>query len=80
MDKIKMIEGLPDPMFEKPKNITYEDRDKMMWLLTGYGWSFYDKKTDNLYNEYCRLIMSEAYEYLLKKGFIDKNKNKIKQR
>lgn len=70
---------IPNPKFDNPSEITFEERDKLMHFNTKRWWHcYYDKNTDKLYNEYCRLVKENAYDYLLSIGCIDKDRNLIK--
>jgi hypothetical protein len=56
--------SLPDPLFHQPE--MHVDRDKMLHFNTRrFGHCFFDPLTKKLYNEYDRLLMNDAVEYLL---------------
>ncbi|MCK4521683.1 MAG: hypothetical protein KAU20_03845 [Nanoarchaeota archaeon] len=64
---------------ESDKAITYQERDLLMPFNTKLHWScFYDPETGKLYNEYCRLIDSDAKSYLVGIGLLTDNNEAIK--
>ena len=70
---------LPAPHFEKEKEITQEERDELMAFNTQrYWWCWYNPDTKVLYNEYCRRILDDAFEYLLGIQMIDENSNRLR--
>lgn len=70
--------NIPNPLLNKVQSISFEERDKLIHFNTKRYWHcFYNKDTNKLYNEYCRLLMDNAYDYLLKIGLIDENKNTL---
>ena len=69
---------LSNKNFNKRRDITQEQRDKLMHFNTPRYWHcFYDPNSGKLYDEYCYLIMEDATPYLIECGLIDKNRNKI---
>lgn len=73
-----MVE-IPDAHLDKQQAISYEERDTLLHFNTDKFWHcFFDVKTKKLYNEFCRLLMDDAYDYLLNIGLIDKDMNFIK--
>lgn len=70
---------VPDGHLDKEQSISYKERDNLMHFNTEKYWDcFFDVKTKRLYNEYCRLLMEDGYDYLLNLGLIDKDMNQIK--
>lgn len=60
------------------QEITFEQLDRLMYFNTRRFWHcYYDVETDKLYNQYCVLVMDNAYNYLLGIGAIDKDKNRL---
>ena len=52
--------------------ITYKERDSFMCFNTNaYWWCYYDPKTNNLYDQFCRLLREDGNEYLVRIGLMD---------
>lgn len=59
--------------------ISQDERDKLMWFNTEEYWHCcYDVKTNILYDQFGVIILKKGFDYLVDKGFIDKDKNIIK--
>lgn len=72
----KFVQGLE---IEGEQSITYEERNKLLHFNTDKYWHcYYNPKTKVLYNQYCQIIMNDAYSYLLGIGMIDEKGNQIK--
>ena len=73
-----MEEFLKNGLKEGEQEISFDERDSLMYFNTRRFWHcYYDVVTDRLYNQYCVKVMESAYEYLLGIGAIDENKNQI---
>jgi hypothetical protein len=70
---------IPNPHFERKKEITYPERDELMYFNTNRFWHcYYNKETGVLYNEYCIRVMDDATDYLISIGLLSENKEQLK--
>jgi len=72
------MEEIPSTWFDKTreKEITQEERDKLIHFNTVAYWHcYYDKTTNKLYDQFCGLITTNAKRYLLNIGAIDEDNN-----
>lgn len=78
MNNLDNPHNIPNPHLEQEREITQEERNKLMHFNTKRFWHcFYDKDSRILYNEYGRRVMDDAYDYLLGIGMIDSESNQI---
>lgn len=78
MNNVDKYNGLPNPLLESEDAITYEKlHDLMAFNTVRYWHCWFDPKTNRLYNQYCKLLLEDAFGYLLGIGLINDKKEQM---